>query len=113
LKWISTLVNGVRLFCSGEEQKTGWTTIPNAHILRWACERRRRADYNNSRPHSQLGWRTPNEFAKTFRRLYNRPPGQIKPPERTSEWIKLEGKAGMVRAKSIKSSWIITEDSVF
>ena len=25
-----------------------------------------RADYNNSRPHSQLGWRTPTEFAKTF-----------------------------------------------
>ena len=25
-----------------------------------------RADYNNTRPHSQLGWRTPNEFAKTF-----------------------------------------------
>ena len=27
-----------------------------------------RADYNHSRPHSQLGWRTPNEFAKTFPR---------------------------------------------
>jgi putative transposase len=27
-----------------------------------------REDYNNSRPHSQLGWRTPNEFAKTFPR---------------------------------------------
>ena len=27
-----------------------------------------RADYNNSRPHSQLGWRTPNEFTKTFPR---------------------------------------------
>ena len=27
-----------------------------------------RADYNNSRPHSQLGWRTPTEFAKTFPR---------------------------------------------
>ena len=27
-----------------------------------------RADYNNTRPHSQLGWRTPNEFAKTFPR---------------------------------------------
>ena len=27
-----------------------------------------RADYNNSRPHSQLGWRTPTEFANTFPR---------------------------------------------
>ena len=27
-----------------------------------------RAEYNNSRPHSQLGWRTPTEFAKTFPR---------------------------------------------
>ena len=26
------------------------------------------ADYNNSRPHSRLGWRTPTEFAKTFPR---------------------------------------------
>ena len=25
-----------------------------------------RADYNGSRPHSQLGWRTPTEFASTF-----------------------------------------------
>src|SRR6266481_5465216 len=25
-----------------------------------------RADYNGSRPHSQLGWRTPAEFAFTF-----------------------------------------------
>jgi putative transposase len=25
-----------------------------------------RADYNGSRPHSQLGWRTPSEFAFTF-----------------------------------------------
>ena len=25
-----------------------------------------RADYNGSRPHSQLGWQTPAEFASTF-----------------------------------------------
>ena len=25
-----------------------------------------RADYNGSRPHSQLGWKTPSEFAFTF-----------------------------------------------
>ncbi|MGY3361528.1 hypothetical protein ACVWZK_008191 [Bradyrhizobium sp. GM0.4] len=24
-----------------------------------------RADYNDTRPHSQLGWRTPSEFAMT------------------------------------------------
>jgi putative transposase len=28
--------------------------------------RRWRADYNGSRPHSQLGWKTPSEFARTF-----------------------------------------------
>lgn len=25
-----------------------------------------RADYNGARPHSQIGWQTPNEFASTF-----------------------------------------------
>jgi putative transposase len=25
-----------------------------------------RADYNDARPHSQLGWQTPTEFAATF-----------------------------------------------
>ena len=25
-----------------------------------------RADYNGSRPHSQLGWKTPSEYAFTF-----------------------------------------------
>ncbi|WP_352718602.1 integrase core domain-containing protein [Mesorhizobium sp. C280B] len=25
-----------------------------------------RADYNSTRPHSQIGWQTPNEFAQTF-----------------------------------------------
>jgi len=25
-----------------------------------------RADYNGSRPHSQLGWKTPSEFAFSF-----------------------------------------------
>src|SRR6186713_2614400 len=24
------------------------------------------ADYNSARPHSQIGWQTPNEFAQTF-----------------------------------------------
>ena len=51
-----------------------------------------RADYNSSRPHSQLGWRTPTEFATTFPRRYKRPPGQIQPTERTSGWIKVGGK---------------------
>jgi putative transposase len=25
-----------------------------------------RADYNTARPHSQIAWQTPNEFARTF-----------------------------------------------
>ena len=31
-----------------------------AALERW------RADYNNSRPHSKLGWKTPTEFATMF-----------------------------------------------
>jgi putative transposase len=31
-----------------------------ASLIKW------RIDYNGSRPHSQLDWQTPNEFASTF-----------------------------------------------
>jgi putative transposase len=31
-----------------------------ASLIKW------RLDYNGSRPHSQIGWQTPNEFASTF-----------------------------------------------
>ena len=61
-------------------------------------------DYNGSRPHSQLGWKTPSEFAFSFhprRDLVLRyakdsapPPstGQSKRQKRTHDWIKLGGK---------------------
>ncbi|MEP9400028.1 integrase core domain-containing protein, partial [Mesorhizobium sp. KR2-14] len=32
-----------------------------------------RTDYNGARPHSKLGWQTPDEFALTF---HTRPTGQ-------------------------------------
>lgn len=67
-----------------------------------------RADYNHTRPHSQLGWRIPSEFAMTChprrdlalhyataqRQLArsHRPTGQIHRQERTRNWIKLGGK---------------------
>jgi len=67
-----------------------------------------RTDYNDARPHSQLGWKTPSEFAATCnpRRdlalrwgegsapapAAHRPDGHIQPPERTQAWIKLGGK---------------------
>src|SRR5213593_3456560 len=66
-----------------------------------------RADYNDARPHSQLGWRTPSEFAMTChppgsgaalsRRLRassrrcHRPTGQIQRHGRTHDWIKPGG----------------------
>ncbi len=57
------------------------------------------ADYNGSRPHSQLGWKTPSEFAFTFhprrdlalRYAKASAPGQIR-LGRTQNWIKLGGK---------------------
>lgn len=66
------------------------------------------ADYNGSRPHLQLGWQTPVEFASTFnpRRALalrnaknsgHRAPchqlsTSIQPRKRTQHWIKLGGK---------------------
>jgi putative transposase len=34
--------------------------LARASLTKW------RSDYNGSRPHSQLNWQTPNEFASTF-----------------------------------------------
>jgi putative transposase len=50
-----------------------------------------RSDYNTSRPHSQIGWRTPAEFAATFpphralalRQMKGSAPTPTSPPERT------------------------------
>ena len=68
-----------------------------------------RADYNDARPHSQLGWKNavrvrhhlppaPGSGAALCRRLRassrrsHRPTGQIQQPGRTQNWIKLGGK---------------------
>lgn len=42
--------------------ETLFSSLPFARssLTKW------RIDYNGSRPHSQLGWQTPNEFAATF-----------------------------------------------
>jgi putative transposase len=65
-----------------------------------------RADYNDARPHSQLGWRTPFEFAFIFhprrdlalRYAEGSAPAPVAPTaqqgnrqERTHRWIKLGG----------------------
>jgi hypothetical protein len=42
--------------------KTLFTSLAQARVA-LGCWR---ADYNDARPHSQLGWRTPAEFAFTF-----------------------------------------------
>jgi len=44
--------------------ETLFTTLAQVRVLlgRW------RADYNDARPHSRLGWQTPAEFARTFPR---------------------------------------------
>ena len=79
-----------------------------------------RSGYNTSRARSQLGWRTPTEFAKTFPRrgqrcathqlravlhCHTRPPRQIKPPDVTSKWINVGGKINFrkpIRLGSVK-----------
>ena len=65
-----------------------------------------RADYNGTRPHSQLGWQTPAAFASTFNprralalrnvkspravaRRITRPAGQTRHRKRTQNWIKV------------------------
>lgn len=85
--------------------ETLFTTLAQARVA-LGCWR---ADYNNERPHSQLGWKTPSEFAFTLspasgsgaalcRRLRasprrrHRPTGHIQSLERTQDWIKSEGK---------------------
>ncbi len=42
--------------------ETLFTSLAQARVTlgRW------RADYNHARPHSQLGWKTPSEFAVTY-----------------------------------------------
>jgi putative transposase len=42
--------------------ETLFSSLPaaRASLIKW------RIDYNGSRPHSQLDWQTPNEFASTF-----------------------------------------------
>lgn len=87
------------------------------------------ADYNDARPHSQLGWKTPSEFATAcnprrdlaLRCVEGSAPAPAAtrkipvstglvfgstskpPPERTQTWIKLGGKVrvGEVRAASL------------
>ena len=56
--------------------KTLFTSLAQARIA-LGC---RRADYNDARPHSQLGWKTPSESAITCHP--RRPTGQIHPPGR-------------------------------
>jgi putative transposase len=75
-----------------------------------------RADYNGSRPHSQLGWKTPSEYAFTFHprrdlalrqglrassRRSHRQTGQSKSQERTHRWIKFGGKVRLAAGPDI------------
>jgi putative transposase len=43
--------------------KTLFSSLPHARTMLTLW----RADYNTSRPHSQLGWRTPTEYAAAFK----------------------------------------------
>jgi len=43
-------------------RKHGVTSLTQARVALGCWQ----ADYNGSRPHSQLGWKTPAEFALTF-----------------------------------------------
>ena len=80
-----------------------------------------RADYNDARPHSQLGWKTPSEFAfachpatgsgaalcrrlRASSRRSHRPTGQIQRQGRTQNWIKLGGKVRSDRPELLTKS---------
>jgi Integrase core domain len=65
--------------------ETLFTSLVQARVARGCW----RVDYNDARPHSQLGWKTPSEFAFTF---HPRRTGQIQQPGRTLDRIKLGGK---------------------
>jgi hypothetical protein len=90
------------------------SSLAQARIALRCC----RADYNNARPHLQLGWKTPPEFAATCnprrdRALRyaggsasapaptHRPDGHIQPPERTQAWITLGARSASLVAASI------------
>ncbi|MGY4513605.1 hypothetical protein ACVIN2_007059 [Bradyrhizobium sp. USDA 3650] len=59
-----------------------------------------RADYNDTRPHSQLGWRTPSEFAMT---CHSPPSRQIQRQGRTQNWIKPRGKVTLKVCADLQS----------
>jgi hypothetical protein len=82
--------------------ETLFTSLAQARI----ALRSWRADYIDARPHSQLGWKTPSEFAFTRHprrdlalrcaeastpapRRYHRPTGHIQLPGQNQDWIKL------------------------
>lgn len=84
--------------------ETLFTSLPQARAT-LGCWR---ADYNGIRPHSQLGWKTPSEFARIVTRAgiwrcatpkasrqlpwLHRPTEQSQPSGRTRDWDKLGGK---------------------
>jgi hypothetical protein len=63
-----------------------------------------RADYNGSRPHSQLGWKTPSEFAFTFhprrdlalRYAKGSAPAPVAPTAQQGNPRKIPARAGLV-----------------
>lgn len=94
--------------------ETLFTSLPQARAT-LGCWR---ADYNGIRPHSQLGWKTPSEFARIVTRAgiwrcatpkasrqlpwLHRPTEQSQPSGRTRDWINLGARseilAGALRA---------------
>jgi putative transposase len=73
-----------------------------------------RTDYNTARPHSQIAWQTPDEFASTFNprrsraalcqwlrasaRRFTRPAGQNHRRKRTQNWIETGGNVSLTWA---------------
>ena len=69
------------------------------------------ADANRVRqnlPASGDGAAQPHQL-RTVPRRYTRPPGQTKPPERTSEWIKVGGKVTWAFAIGTGTAWATAE----
>ena len=81
--------------------ETLFTSLVQARVARGCW----RVDYNDARPHSQLGWKTPSEFAFTF---HPRRTGQIQQPGRTLDRIKLGGKVSGQKQRGRRNRKVIS-----
>jgi len=64
-----------------------FSSLAQARVTLWSW----RADDNDARPHSQIGWKTSSEFAFTCNPRRDLALRYTQRPERIQDWIKLGG----------------------